>query len=124
MKSINPYGHTDRPRWIDDENKEFFPSKYPKSNYLPTPWAASETPNYGGTGLPTSLGAYQKMLNPSPYLPVSSVTRDPWWHDELGLKPYGYTPRSITTYPSALRNSYLSPISNAYLWSPHPLRAL
>jgi len=64
------------------------------------------------------------MLNPSSRLPISRVTRDPWWYDAYGLKPYRYIPRSVLTYPSALRNSYLSPIRNSYLWSRHPMRYL
>ena len=118
-------GGEELPRWVKEgEPGSFFPSKYPKSYYLPTPWASTDTPQYKGTGLPGTLAPYHNLLNPSPYLPITSVTRDPWWYDSLGLRPYGYIPRSVLMYPSALRNSYLSPIRNSYVWSQHPLREL
>jgi hypothetical protein len=112
------------PHWLTDRPKDFVPTRYPVSYYSPKPWSITDTPAYAYTGLPYAMRPYSDLFNPSPSSPISRVTRDPWWHDTYGLKPFGYTPRSVLTYPSALRNSYLSPVRNSYLWGKHPLRAL
>jgi len=60
------------------------------------------------------------LLNPRSSLPLSAITRDPFWYD-LGLRPYDA--RIPQFYlPAYLRESYLSPVKRRYLWSKHPLR--
>ncbi|ODM94331.1 hypothetical protein Ocin01_12343 [Orchesella cincta] len=109
---------------------------YPRSHYSPKPWdrestPAPSTPSYyygGGVPMHGSRGGYNyrpysDLYNPSPNLPISMITRDPWWYDAYGLRPYSIYPR-YPRYPSALRTSYLSPVKNRYLWTRHPLRYL
>lgn len=108
------------------------PSAYYPRSYYTRPYSRSVTPSLQvpsysyGEGLPlyaNRLGPrrpYSDLYNPSPYIPISAVTRDPWWYDINGLRPYSSYPR----YPSALRTSYLSPVKNRYLWTRHPMRYL
>jgi len=109
----------DLPEWLDGSPELFAPTRYPLS-YYKKPWSTSETPNLEKHGI-LSGSPYRDMMNPSPHLPISAVTRDPWWYN-LGLKPVETLPIDMLRYPSALRNSYLSPVRNNYLWSKHPLR--
>jgi hypothetical protein len=61
------------------------------------------------------------LLNPRPSLPLSAITRDPFWYDNDYLRPF--YPRISSNYlPSYLRESYLSPIKRNYLWNKHPIR--
>ncbi|XP_011505317.1 PREDICTED: uncharacterized protein LOC105368088 isoform X2 [Ceratosolen solmsi marchali] len=74
--------------------------------------------------IPTSLLSGVRplldLLNPSPYRPISSFTRDPSWYPSFApYIPY-YAQRRE---PFFLRDSYLSPIKRRYLWSRHPLRS-
>lgn len=75
-------------------------------------------PRYGSTYRPYN---YWRMMNPSPYTPVSSIVRDPWWYSLNNLRPYSYLP-SYYRSPSYLRTSYLSPVKSRYLWYSKPLR--
>lgn len=76
-------------------------------------------PIYSRGGLPTKLW---DLLNPSPHLPKSAITRDPWWWDLPSLKPFDPTYDSWGKSPSFLRDSYLSPVKRTYLWDKHPIR--
>lgn len=78
---------------------------------------------YGTRGGYNHYRPYSDLVNPSPHMPMSMITRDPWWYDAYGLRPYSIYPR-YPTYPSSLRTSYLSPVKNRYLWTRHPLRNL
>ncbi|XP_062529513.1 myofilin isoform X1 [Bombyx mori] len=60
------------------------------------------------------------IFNPSPSLPISAITRDPFWHDWPELKPIARWDRS----PSYIRDSYLSPVKRTFLWDKHPIRPL
>ncbi|KAG6441069.1 uncharacterized protein LOC115441862 isoform X1 [Manduca sexta] len=60
------------------------------------------------------------IFNPSPSLPISAITRDPFWYDWPELKPLARWDRS----PSYIRDSYLSPVKRTYLWDKHPIRPL
>jgi len=122
-KPIDDGWKSDCPEWLTDNPNYFYPTKYPPSYYNAKPWTTTTTPNSESSGLPFSLKPYKDMFNPSPFMPISRVTRDPWWH-EAGLKPMDHIPHDVLVYPSALRNSYLSPVKNNYLWSNHPLRYL
>jgi len=59
------------------------------------------------------------LLEPSPMAPISAFTRDPWWYPSYA--PYIPSYAQYRT-PFYLRDSYLSPIKRAYLWSRHPIR--
>ncbi|CAH1965508.1 unnamed protein product [Acanthoscelides obtectus] len=76
-------------------------------------------PIYSTRGYP-SKSLLSDLLNPSPSLPVSAVTRDPfWWNSPL--RPYtSHTPFGRS--PFYLRDSYLSPVKRTYLWDKHPVR--
>lgn len=80
-------------------------------------------------GLPIYRGGFPRynsldnILNPRPSLPLSAITRDPFWYDlgDVGLRPFGaHIPSN--DLPSYLRESYLSPIKRRYLWTKHPIR--
>ncbi|XP_062529515.1 myofilin isoform X3 [Bombyx mori] len=79
-----------------------------------------------GTGAPLySVGGLRRrpwadIFNPSPSLPISAITRDPFWHDWPELKPIARWDRS----PSYIRDSYLSPVKRTFLWDKHPIRPL
>jgi len=60
------------------------------------------------------------ILNPRSSLPISAVTRDPFWYD-LGLRPFNARIPDFCL-PAYLRDSYLSPVKRRYLWSKHPVR--
>ncbi|XP_073946212.1 myofilin isoform X2 [Choristoneura fumiferana] len=60
------------------------------------------------------------IFNPSPSLPISAITRDPFWYDWPELKPVARWDRS----PSYIRDSYLSPVKRTFLWDKHPVRPL
>lgn len=60
------------------------------------------------------------IFNPSPSLPISAITRDPFWYDWPELKPLARWDRS----PSYIRDSYLSPVKRTFLWDKHPIRPL
>jgi len=64
---------------------------------------------------------FRNLMNPSPRLPITAITRDPWWWDLEDLRPF----RSHLPYralPPFLRDSYLSPVKRTYLWYKHPMR--
>lgn len=74
-----------------------------------------------GSGFRPSKTIFDDLVNPSPYLPMSAITRDPWWHFWPSLKPY----RPYSSWgrsPFWLRDSYLSPVKRTYLWDKHPIR--
>ncbi|GJQ77524.1 putative myofilin [Trypoxylus dichotomus] len=77
-------------------------------------------PIYSRGGLLPSKRLFRDLLNPSPYAPISSFIRDPWWWDWPFLRPYSILPR--WTSPFYLRDSYLSPVKRTYLWDKHPIR--
>ncbi|CAH1388848.1 unnamed protein product [Nezara viridula] len=83
-------------------------------------------PLYGYSGKPTYLGSgewlrpLRDLLEPSPHMPLSRITRDPWWWSYINWKPTPYIP--LKHLPSYLRNSYLSHIKRNYLWNKHPIR--
>ncbi|CAG9100781.1 unnamed protein product [Plutella xylostella] len=60
------------------------------------------------------------IFNPSPSLPISAITRDPFWYDWPELRPVARWDRS----PSHIRDSYLSPVKRTFLWDKHPVRPL
>ncbi|KAF2900281.1 hypothetical protein ILUMI_05903 [Ignelater luminosus] len=78
-------------------------------------------PIYTRGGLSPSKLLWSDLLNPSPYLPMSAITRDPWWWTHPALRPYSpYS--SWGKSPFYLRDSYLSPVKRTYLWDKHPIR--
>ncbi|KAK9885738.1 hypothetical protein WA026_012505 [Henosepilachna vigintioctopunctata] len=79
-------------------------------------------PIYSLAGLPrASKRLFNELLNPSPSLPVSAVTRDPFWWDSPLLRPFSlFNPWGKS--PFYLRDSYLSPVKRTYLWDKHPIR--
>ncbi|CAD7092668.1 unnamed protein product [Hermetia illucens] len=100
-------------------------------SHSPTPvkpgrWAPREPEvAYDSDGLPIYHGAFRRnnfdsLLNPSPRLPITAITRDPWWWDIEDLRPYRLYP--YRALPPYLRDSYLSPVKRTYLWDKHPIR--
>ncbi|KAJ8719627.1 hypothetical protein PYW08_011802 [Mythimna loreyi] len=79
-----------------------------------------------GTGAPLyNAGGLRRrpwadIFNPSPSLPISAITRDPFWYDWPELRPIARWDRS----PSYIRDSYLSPVKRTFLWDKHPIRPL
>lgn len=74
------------------------------------------------SGLPIYRGGWPRynsldnLLNPRASLPMSAITRDPFWYD-MGLRPF----RATSECPPFLRDSYLSPVKRRYLWTKHPM---
>ncbi|XP_077283881.1 myofilin isoform X2 [Arctopsyche grandis] len=66
---------------------------------------------------------WNRLFNPSPYLPMSAITKDPFWWDFPELKPF-YPFNSWGKSPFYVRDSYLSPVKRTYLWDKHPMRPL
>ncbi|XP_059611948.1 uncharacterized protein LOC132258596 isoform X1 [Phlebotomus argentipes] len=62
---------------------------------------------------------FDRLRNPSPAMPLSAITRDPWWWDLGDLRPAYYP---FNRSPSLLRDSFLSPVKRRYLWTKHPIR--
>ncbi|KAJ4435946.1 hypothetical protein ANN_18569 [Periplaneta americana] len=127
-----------------------YPSKYPLSARHSTPTPHRElTPfssepkdkvayNYAaekdglkpvrlGAGLPIyNRGGYTRrplmeLFEPVSSLPLSRLTRDPWWWAYPSLRPYTL-PFGWNKTPFYLRDSYLSPVKRTYLWGQHPIR--
>nr|CAD7403874.1 unnamed protein product [Timema cristinae] len=62
-----------------------------------------------------------ELLEPLPSMPLSRITRDPWWWEYPELRPYS-SPYTWPYTPFYLRDSYLSPVKRTYLWDKHPIR--
>lgn len=87
----------------------------------------SKVPLYTYSGTPIySRGGFKRpmteLFEPSPWIPISRVTRDPWWWAYPQYRPFEapYIPSKHSPY--YLRDSYLSPIKRSYLWQQHPIR--
>ncbi|XP_026330635.1 uncharacterized protein LOC113238120 isoform X2 [Hyposmocoma kahamanoa] len=80
---------------------------------------ADGLPLYNAAGRPWRR-PWADIFNPSSSLPISAITRDPFWYDWPELKPLARWDRS----PSYIRDSYLSPVKRTFLWDKHPLRPL
>ncbi|GLH07516.1 Putative myofilin isoform a [Gryllus bimaculatus] len=101
----------------------------PRRSYTPPPEAPSEKQvafNYAGQPIYTRGGITRRplseLLEPLTSLPMSRITRDPWWWEYPELRPY-VSPWSLPSHaPFYLRDSYLSPVKRSYLWSKHPIR--
>lgn len=64
-----------------------------------------------------------ELFEPLTTLPLSRITRDPWWWDYPHLRPYESPYNWLwPKTPFYLRDSYLSPIKRTYLWYRHPIR--
>ncbi|XP_069677752.1 uncharacterized protein Mf isoform X3 [Periplaneta americana] len=114
-----------------------YPSKYPLSARHSTPTPHRElTPfssepkdkvAYNYAGLPIyNRGGYTRrplmeLFEPVSSLPLSRLTRDPWWWAYPSLRPYTL-PFGWNKTPFYLRDSYLSPVKRTYLWGQHPIR--
>ncbi|XP_023722601.1 uncharacterized protein LOC111872697 [Cryptotermes secundus] len=114
-----------------------YPSKYPLSARHTTPSPLKElTPlsvepkekiGYNYAGVPIyNRGGYTRrplseLFEPVTSLPLSRLTRDPWWWAYPSLRPYTL-PTSWYKSPFYLRDSYLSPVKRTYLWGQHPIR--
>ncbi|CAH1236787.1 unnamed protein product [Diabrotica balteata] len=126
--------------WLDHldrlaELDKLYPSLWPSvGSKRPTPIKPGEFAprpsevafNYAGQPIYTRGGLYPSkklfddILNPSPNLPVSAVSRDPFWWDSP-LKPASvHNPWGKS--PFYLRDSYLSPVKRTFLWDKHPVR--
>ncbi|XP_023015644.1 myofilin isoform X1 [Leptinotarsa decemlineata] len=127
--------------WLDHldrlaELDKLYPTLWPAigSRRSPTPTKAGEfaprpsevafnyagQPIYSRGGLYPSKSLFNELLNPSPSLPISAVTRDPFWWDSP-LKPLStFNPWGKS--PFYLRDSYLSPVKRTFLWDKHPIR--
>ncbi|XP_028127713.2 uncharacterized protein LOC114324164 isoform X1 [Diabrotica virgifera virgifera] len=126
--------------WLDHMDRlaeldKLYPSLWPSvGSRRPTPIKAGEFAprpnevafNYAGQPIYTRGGLYPSkklfddILNPSPNLPVSAVSRDPFWWDSP-LKPASvHNPWGKS--PFYLRDSYLSPVKRTFLWDKHPVR--
>lgn len=121
--------------WNDHLNRlgdidKMYPIHSPLSRYTPRPITSKPLYDIHGNILddilpriPTSMLSNVRplldLLNPSPYKPISSFTRDPWWYPSYAPYIPHYAQRRE---PFFLRDSYLSPIKRRYLWSRHPLR--
>ncbi|XP_039294265.1 uncharacterized protein LOC111049206 isoform X3 [Nilaparvata lugens] len=104
-------------------------TKITPPEYQPPRKSPSETVgqyfNYAGQPI-YSRGGYTRrpliqMLEPSPLMPKSMITRDPWWHEFPELRPFN----PLTNWANApfyLRDSFLSPVKRNYLWADHPVR--
>lgn len=128
--------------WLDHLDRlsdldKLYPSLFPLSSKLwPTPTKSGQfaprpnevafnyfgQPIYSRGGLrPSKRLLWYDLLNPSPSLPTSAITRDPWWWNHPELRPYSpYL--SWGKSPFFLRDSYLSPVKRTYLWDKHPIR--
>ncbi|XP_067011458.1 uncharacterized protein Mf isoform X4 [Anabrus simplex] len=63
-----------------------------------------------------------ELLEPLPSMPLSRITRDPWWWDYPELRPFTSPYAYLHPTPFYLRDSYLSPVKRTYLWDKHPIR--
>ncbi|XP_055847622.1 uncharacterized protein LOC129913128 isoform X1 [Episyrphus balteatus] len=79
---------------------------------------------YDSDGLPVfhPRNRFRDLFEPNVNAPISSFARDPFWWDIDDLAPYRGYPRSYT--PPLVRDSFLSPVKNRYLWAKHPARPL
>ncbi|XP_030750715.1 LOW QUALITY PROTEIN: uncharacterized protein LOC115878378 [Sitophilus oryzae] len=96
------------------------PTPIKPGRYAPRPSEVAF--NYAGQPIwSPSKSLFSDLLNPSPSLPISAVTRDPFWWDSPSLKPVSArTPFGRS--PFYLRDSYLSPVKRTFLWDKHPIR--
>ncbi|CAG2063356.1 unnamed protein product [Timema podura] len=141
MEGYYPSYDSNKP-WADHLKRladidRFYPSKYPLSYRYgvaaPAPRrAVSAAPsekavafNYAGQPIYTRGGITRRplteLLEPLPSMPLSRITRDPWWWEYPELRPYS-SPYTWPYTPFYLRDSYLSPVKRTYLWDKHPIR--
>ncbi|GLV35802.1 Myofilin [Carabus blaptoides fortunei] len=82
--------------------------------------------NYAGLPIYTRGGLagriLRDLLNPSSALPLSAITRDPWWWKYPEFRPFNAPYDCWGKSPFFLRDSYLSPVKRTYLWDKHPIR--
>ncbi|CAH0386507.1 unnamed protein product [Bemisia tabaci] len=104
-------------------------SHFPKRAWSPAPKAPSEKAvafNYAGQPIYTRGGFSRRplseLLEPLVSMPISRITRDPWWHEYPELRPFDSPYSYACKSPFYLRNSYLSPVKRTYLWREHPIR--
>ncbi|XP_073981422.1 myofilin isoform X1 [Rhodnius prolixus] len=62
------------------------------------------------------------LFEPKNWIPLSRYTRDPWWWQYPQYKPFEAPYVPMKHSPFYLRDSYLSPVKNTYLWRDHPIR--
>merc|ERR1719173_342430 len=95
------------------------PTPIKPGRYAPRPSEVAY--NYAGQPIwSPSKSLYNDLLNPSPSLPISAVTRDPFWWDSP-LKPVSAS-TPFGRSPFYLRDSYLLPVKRTFLWDKHPIR--
>ncbi|KAK5643489.1 hypothetical protein RI129_007334 [Pyrocoelia pectoralis] len=121
--------HLDRLNDLDNLSKMFpkwwSPTPIKIGDYAPRPGEVGFNyfgqPIYTRGGLRPSKLLWSDLLNPSPSMPMSAITRDPWWWNYPALKPFDPFSRWGKS-PFFLRDSYLSPVKRTYLWDKHPVR--
>ncbi|XP_046981562.1 uncharacterized protein LOC124550864 isoform X1 [Schistocerca americana] len=101
----------------------------PAREYTPTPEGGKTLGyNYAGQPIYSRGGSLvrrplSELFEPLTTLPLSRITRDPWWWDYPHLRPYESPYNWLwPKTPFYLRDSYLSPVKRTYLWYKHPIR--
>ncbi|XP_067011457.1 uncharacterized protein Mf isoform X3 [Anabrus simplex] len=124
--------HLDRMAALD----KILPNKYPAVRIATLPSLRDWTPlptydkqigfNYAGQPIYSrgrlARRPLSELLEPLPSMPLSRITRDPWWWDYPELRPFTSPYAYLHPTPFYLRDSYLSPVKRTYLWDKHPIR--
>ncbi|KAF6212519.1 hypothetical protein GE061_013042 [Apolygus lucorum] len=88
----------------------------------------AKVPLYTYTGKPIySRGGFSKRYIPDLYSPKNDIPmtrweREHWWWAYPSPKPFEAPYIPMNHNPFFLRDSYLSPVKNTYLWRDHPIR--
>nr|XP_018896164.1 PREDICTED: uncharacterized protein LOC109029914 [Bemisia tabaci] len=119
------YEHLFGPKTLD-AREALFPKRYLQTSLLdPFPgsfryYDKAGQPIYTRGGF--SRRPLSELLEPLVSMPISRITRDPWWHEYPELRPFESPYSYACKSPFYLRNSYLSPVKRTYLWREHPIR--
>jgi len=115
--SVPPSAYSPSLRGLSVPPRDVRATSVPRFDPL-SPLDLLRLPIYRG-GFPR-YNSLDNLLNPRASLPITAVTRDPFWYDlgDLGLRPF----QATSDLPPFLRESYLSPVKRRYLWTKHPIR--
>ncbi|BET01276.1 Hypothetical protein NTJ_14092 [Nesidiocoris tenuis] len=123
-------GRQHEQKYLNPQNRRVFgtPANRPFVKEYTVGPDGAKVPLYTYTGTPIySRGGFSKkyipdLYEPKNYLPLSRFEREPWYWSYPQYKPFEAPYIPMRHSPFFLRDSFLSPVKNTYLWRDHPIR--